>query len=77
MKTIILGKTPYRVLKRDKLHLVLQPINSEYPHLLLLRDPPYVTKEAPARERWGHTPSDGRSVTWYRKVSDDVFERIK
>ena len=37
MKTIILGKTPYRVMKRRKQSISLQPIGTEYPHSLLLR----------------------------------------
>ena len=76
MKTVILGKTPYRVLRRDSLHLTLQPIDSEYPHTLLLRDPPYRADVAADRVRWGISSRDGRSVTWYRQISDDVFEKI-
>lgn len=75
-KTIILGKTPYRVMKRSALSFSLQPIGSEYPHSLLLRDPPYRTKEPPARERWGHAHRGSNEVTWYRRISDDVFEKL-
>jgi len=75
-KTIILGKTPYRVLKRSGLSISLQPVGTEYPHTLLLRDPPYKTKEPPARPRWGHSHRDRNEITWYRQLSDDVFEKI-
>ncbi len=36
-KTVILGKTPYRVLRRDRMAISLKPIDTEYPHSLLLR----------------------------------------
>lgn len=75
-KTIILGKTPYRVLRRDSLSISLHPVDSEYPHSLLLRDPPYKTAEEPANPRWGHNSRGRRDVTWYRQISDDVFEKV-
>lgn len=70
MKTVILGKTPYRVLKRRPHYMDLQPIDTEYPHSLLLRDPTRATA------RWGHAFKGNRSVTWYQQVSDDLFEKI-
>lgn len=70
MKTVVLDKTPYRVLKRRSHYMDLQPIDAEYPHSLFLRDPSRKTM------RWGHAFKGNRGVTWYQQVSEDVFEKI-
>jgi len=76
-KTILLGKTPYRVLRQYRVSFSLQPLSSEYPHSILLRDPPYATKVAPVKERWGHvTGGRDREAKWYRRISDAVFEEL-
>lgn len=75
-KTIILGKTPYRVLKRRKMSISLQPIGTEYPHSLLLRRSVADPRRSEWRDQWGHVPRGSDRVTWYRQLSDDIFEKI-
>lgn len=74
MKTIVLGKTPFRVMKRRKTSISLQPIDSEYPHSSLLRRFVADPSRAAWKEQWGHVVA-GRTA-WYRQLSDDVFEKI-
>ena len=73
-KTVLLGKKAYRVLKRYRTSLSLQPLDTEYPHTMLIQDPLL-------RTRWGHVSSltvgyNQEQPTWYRRLSDDLFEKI-
>jgi hypothetical protein len=74
-KTLLLGKRAYRVLTRRRNSITLQPLDTEYPHVLLMRDPDPGTR-ARYGERWGVSDWDARRVTWYRKLDDGVFEKI-
>ena len=68
MKTLLLDAKPYRILKRYKNSISLQPIDSEYPHTILMQDPVH-------HLRWGHSVG-GNTTAFYRRVSDDLFTRV-
>ncbi len=72
-RTVLVGKRWWRVLKRWNHSFTLQPLDSEYPHVTILRDPS--RPAGSSGERWG-VSDGGRGVTWYRKVAADVFEAI-
>lgn len=70
-KILLLGKTPLRILKRRNNSIVLQPLDTEYPHRTLFR--------LPGETKWLYSPhgSDrGSLVEWYRQVNVDHFEKI-
>lgn len=76
-RTVIVGRRTYRVLRRGPQSLTLQPLDTEYPHSVLLRDPDPGTRSK-FGERWGMSQGHGQrsKVAWYRKISDDVFETV-
>lgn len=75
-KTIILGKRPYRVLKRRKMSIDIHPFDTEYPHSVLLRRSIADPSRTDWNDQWGHSVG-GSTTTWYRQLSDDVFEKMR
>jgi len=73
-KTIILGKIPYRVIKRYRYSITVHPIDTEYPHITLLRRSVADPRRSEWSDQWG--VSRDRGVTWYRQLSDDIFEKL-
>ena len=70
-KIVILGTTPYRVLRRDRNSVRLRPVDAEYPHTTIFR--------LPGETKWVHSPhgSDrGQPANWYRQIDADTFEKI-
>ena len=76
MKLIVVGKTPFRVVRRTKMAITIKPVDSEYPHILMLRRSISDPKRAEWQDQWGISKDDRRTVTWYRQISDDVFEKV-
>lgn len=74
-KTIILGKIPYRVLKRHRHSITAQPIDTEYPHITLLRRSVADPRRSEWQDQWGVSRGNG-GVTWYRQLSDYIFEKL-
>ena len=74
-KTIILGKIPYRVIKRRPYSITAQPIDTEYPHITILRRSVADPQRSEWKDQWGVSRDNGR-VTWYRQLSDDIFEKL-
>jgi len=74
-KTVILGKTPYRVLKRRRWSISLQPIDTEYPHSFLMRRSVADPKRTEWTDQWGHVLG-GKTVGWFRQLDTDVFEKM-
>jgi hypothetical protein len=63
-KTLLLGRTAYRVITRRKNAHTIHPLDAEYPHLLLMRDPSN-------RARWGLVKRGSNDVTFYRAIGGD------
>jgi hypothetical protein len=74
-KTVVLGKTPYRVRHRYTKSISLQPIDSEYPHTILLRRDVSDPRRKEWKDQWGHLRG-GTTVAWYRQLDDDIFEKV-
>lgn len=74
MKTILLGGTPFRVVRRTRTAITLIPSDTSNPRILLLSRSVADPSRADWRDQWGRTVDD--RVTWYRQISPDTFEKI-
>ena len=76
MKVGIFDGRPWRIRRRDKVSITLIPVDSDNGRKILMADVKQVG--GTGTDRWGYIdPTPGRkSMTWYREISPDVFERV-